>query len=95
MEIKHIGTYVASDPNNFGGSWRSYLHIHVSLDVWVPLEKKMKLKKRMGARFGSCSSMKDSRLHTFFYFCGYLGYSDNFYRKSYESTLSLAEYAYL
>lgn len=78
----HMGSFIASDPNNFLGGWRSFLRIRVSLDVRLPLKRKMKMKKKDDSYFWV--SFKYERLHTFCYFCGILGHSVQFCRKFYE-----------
>ena len=47
----YIGTFLSSDPNNFRGSWTSYMCIWVSFDVQKPLKRKTKLKKPRGDWF--------------------------------------------
>lgn len=78
----HVGNFISSDPNNFLGGWKSYLRIRVSIDVRLPLKRKMKMKKRDGSYFWV--SFKYERLDTFCYFCGILGHAMQFCRKAYE-----------
>lgn len=77
----HLGTFISNDPNNFVGGWRNYLRIRVSIDVRLPLKRRMKLKKKDGACFWVV--FKYERLHTFCYYCGILGHSMQFCRTLY------------
>ena len=43
-----IGKFVESDEKNFGGIWRNYMRIRVSIDVRKPLKRRMKIKKARG-----------------------------------------------
>ncbi|EEF43991.1 conserved hypothetical protein [Ricinus communis] len=56
----YVGRYVASNENNFNGLWRSYMRIRVSVDVRLPLKKKMKLKKQSGEWFWTRRGVRNS-----------------------------------
>uniref|UniRef100_A0A803PY19 DUF4283 domain-containing protein n=1 Tax=Cannabis sativa TaxID=3483 RepID=A0A803PY19_CANSA len=41
----YIGSFVETDPKNFQGLWRDYLHVRVTVDITTPLKRKMKIRK--------------------------------------------------
>ncbi|XP_019186446.1 PREDICTED: uncharacterized protein LOC109181145 [Ipomoea nil] len=45
----YIGQFMAEDPLNFGGAWRSYYRIRVRLSVSTPLKRRMRLIRRDGS----------------------------------------------
>ncbi|KAM7490617.1 hypothetical protein LguiA_033538 [Lonicera macranthoides] len=71
-----IGKFVESDPNNFNGTWISYMRIRVLLHVRKPLKRRMKIKKEGGD--WSWISFKYERITTFCLYCGILGHSKYF-----------------
>ncbi|XP_019164256.1 PREDICTED: uncharacterized protein At4g02000-like [Ipomoea nil] len=78
----YIGTFIAADPFNFGGSWKSYYRIRVRMNVAAPLQRRMKLKCRDGSL--QWITFKYERLSTFCYCCGMIGHSDKFCRTVYD-----------
>ncbi|XP_019183931.1 PREDICTED: uncharacterized protein LOC109178832 [Ipomoea nil] len=78
----YVGTFLAVDLNNFGGSWRSFFRIIVRLDVNAPLKRRMKLCRKDDTV--QWVSFKYERLGTFCFYCGVLGHSDKFCKKVYE-----------
>lgn len=88
----HLGSFISNDPSNFLGGWINFLRIRVSIDVRLPLKRKMKLKKKDGSCFWV--TFKYERLHTFCYYCGILGHSLQFCRKLYRVEMDLVELPY-
>ncbi|XP_019199062.1 PREDICTED: uncharacterized protein LOC109192810 [Ipomoea nil] len=44
----YVGSFIAADPFNFGGAWRSFYRIRVRMSVSAPLKRRMKLLHRDG-----------------------------------------------
>ncbi|XP_019178306.1 PREDICTED: uncharacterized protein LOC109173521 [Ipomoea nil] len=78
----YIGSFIALDPLNFGGNWRSFYRIRVRLDVLNPLKRRMKLLRRDGET--QWITFRYEKLGTFCYCCGHLGHSDKFCKIAYE-----------
>lgn len=78
----YVGNFIKADPNNFGGTWRSYFRIRVTLSLKDPLKRKMKIRMRDGT--AHWVSFKYERMNIFCFCCGMLGHSDAFCRKAYE-----------
>lgn len=78
----YIGVFVESDPNNFGGFWKSYMRVRVAMDVRYPLKRKMKLKKAGGEWVWV--TFEYERLNTFCFYCGILGHNEEFCPNSYK-----------
>ncbi|XP_019176863.1 PREDICTED: uncharacterized protein LOC109172169 [Ipomoea nil] len=79
---EYVGTFIAPDPLNFGGAWRSFFRIRVRLNVLSPLKRRMKLLRRDGS--SQWITFRYERLGTFCYCCGLLGHSDKFCKTAYE-----------
>ncbi|XP_019171083.1 PREDICTED: uncharacterized protein At4g02000-like [Ipomoea nil] len=79
---EYVGSFIAADPLNFGGAWKSYHRIRVRLSVSSPLKRRMRLKHRDGTI--QWITFKYERLSTFCYCCGILGHSDKFCKTVYE-----------
>lgn len=88
----HVGLFKAANPNNFGGTWRSFFRIRVTLKISEPLKRRMKLRLREGAF--QWVTFKYERLSTFCFCCGLLGHSDRFCRKAYEENIEPKDYPY-
>lgn len=82
----HIGKYIgecqSSDPNNLMGVWRNYMHIRVSIDVWKPLKRRLRLKKDGGDWFWV--DFKYERLNTFCFICGLIWHLEKLCPKLYD-----------
>lgn len=93
MQIgNYVGSLIAIDQNNFGGTWRSYFRVRVALKVNEPLKRRMKIRRRDGSFHWI--TFKYERLNTFCFCCGLLGHSDKFCRKAYEEGLTPKDYPY-
>ncbi|XP_019193159.1 PREDICTED: uncharacterized protein LOC109187428 [Ipomoea nil] len=88
----YVGSFLAIDPNNFGGSWRSYQRIRVRLDLSVPLKRRLKIFRKDGST--QWISFKYERLGTFCFCCGVLGHSDKFCKRVYEEGLEPESFPY-
>ncbi|XP_031127667.1 uncharacterized protein LOC116029767 [Ipomoea triloba] len=88
----YVGVFVKVDPNNFGGHWKSFFRIRVSLKVTEPLKRRMKLRLRDGSSYWVL--FKYERLNTFCFCCGLLGHSDKFCRKAYLEGIEPKDYPY-
>lgn len=40
-----LGKFIRTDKKNFEGTWKSFMRVHVLLDITKPLRRKMNLKK--------------------------------------------------
>ncbi|XP_019197295.1 PREDICTED: uncharacterized protein LOC109191165 [Ipomoea nil] len=78
----YVGEFVAEDPFNFGGSWRSYYRMRVKLAVDTPLKRRMKLCRKDGST--QWLTFRYERLNAFCFCCGLLGHIDKFCKKVYE-----------
>ena len=76
------GSFVEVNVNNFGGIWRNYMCVKVSIDVRKPLKRKMKIKKAEGE--WEWITFKYERLPTFCFFCGLLGHNEKFCEKLFD-----------
>ncbi|XP_019162222.1 PREDICTED: uncharacterized protein LOC109158785 [Ipomoea nil] len=88
----HIGTFKATDPHNFGGTWRSFFRIRVQVDIRQPLKRRMRLFRRDGS--AHWVNFKYERLGTFGFCCGVLGHSEKFCKKAYDEGLEPDIYPY-
>lgn len=88
----YVGLFVAADPNNFGGNWRSFFRVRVTLKVDEPLKRRMKLRRRDGTF--QWITFRYERLNTFCFCCGLLGHSDKFCKKVYEEGILPKDYPY-
>ncbi|XP_019161442.1 PREDICTED: uncharacterized protein LOC109158077 [Ipomoea nil] len=78
----YIGTFIAADPFNFGGLWKSYYRVRVRMPIATPLKRRMKLLRRDGS--SQWILFRYERLGTFCYCCGILGHSEKFCRVVYN-----------
>lgn len=83
----YIGTFVESDSNNFTGVWREYLRVRVSISLDIPLKRRMKLRKN--ADQWSWVNFKYEGIPTFYFICGFIGHSDKFCEKLFETPENL------
>ncbi|XP_019176855.1 PREDICTED: uncharacterized protein LOC109172160 [Ipomoea nil] len=88
----YIGSFIASDPFNFGGAWKSFYRIRARMNVLDPIKRRMKLIRRDGSTHWV--TFKYERLGTFCYCCGCLGHSDKFCRIAYEKGILPDEYPF-
>ncbi|XP_019161976.1 PREDICTED: uncharacterized protein LOC109158517 [Ipomoea nil] len=88
----YIGTFITTDPLNFGGAWRSFMRIRVRLDVAAPLKRRMKILRKDGTV--QWINFRYERLSTFCFCCGVLGHSDKFCRRVYEEGIELDEFPF-
>ncbi|XP_073121701.1 uncharacterized protein [Henckelia pumila] len=77
-----LGKFVEADSNNFTGIWRDYMRIRVSMDIRLPIKRRMKLKK-IGEEW-SWINFKYEKIPTFCFFCGVIGHSDKFCEKLFD-----------
>ena len=54
----YVGTFLASDVNNFSGTWRNFLRVRVSIDIRNLLKRRMTIKKQGGNGCGWIFDMK-------------------------------------
>ncbi|XP_019170448.1 PREDICTED: uncharacterized protein LOC109166019 [Ipomoea nil] len=45
----YLGSFVAIDPNNFGGSWKGFYHVRARMQVGIPLKRRMRLMRKDGS----------------------------------------------
>lgn len=88
----YVGTFLHADSNNFGGNWRGFSRIRVTLQLSEPLKRRMKLRLRDG-NF-QWVTFKYERLNTFCFCCGLIGHSEKFCRKAYEEGIEPKDYPY-
>ncbi|XP_019171512.1 PREDICTED: uncharacterized protein At4g02000-like [Ipomoea nil] len=81
----YVGSFIAIDPVNFGGSWKSFLRIRVRLPIDTPLKRRMKLLRKDGS--SQWINFRYERLNAFCFCCGLLGHIDKFCRKAYEENI--------
>ncbi|XP_073121703.1 uncharacterized protein At4g02000-like [Henckelia pumila] len=77
-----LGKFVEADSNNFTGIWRDYKRIRVSMDIRLPIKRRMKLKK-IGEEW-SWINFKYEKIPTFCFFCGVIGHFDKFCEKLFD-----------
>lgn len=78
----YIGKFVKSCPSNFTGAWRDYMRIRVSIDLRMPLKRRMKIK--MTGDDWYWVNLKYENVPTFCFICGIIGHSDRFCSKLFE-----------
>ncbi|XP_019150072.1 PREDICTED: uncharacterized protein At4g02000-like [Ipomoea nil] len=78
----YVGSFVAIDPGNFGGSLKSFHRIRVKLMIASPLKRRMKLLRKDGTI--QWITFRYERLSIFCLCCGLLGHTDKFCSKVYE-----------
>ncbi|XP_019166658.1 PREDICTED: uncharacterized protein LOC109162409 [Ipomoea nil] len=82
----YLGSFVAIDSINFGGSWKSFFRIRVKMLIAMPLKRHMKLVRKDGST--QWINFRYERLNAFCFCCGILGHIDKFCRKAYENGIS-------
>ncbi|KAK6164114.1 hypothetical protein DH2020_000978 [Rehmannia glutinosa] len=87
-----IGLFVDSDQHNFMGVWQNYMRIRVAFDVRMPLKRRMKLKNSGGEWVWI--HFKYEKLPTFCFYCGFLGHSDKFCAKLFNSPSAPSDRVY-
>ncbi|KAK6117177.1 hypothetical protein DH2020_049056 [Rehmannia glutinosa] len=87
-----IGIYVEADKHSFTGVWQNYMRIRVAFDVRNPLKRRMKIKN-MGGEW-VWIHFKYEKLPTFCFYCGFIGHSDKFCAKLFNSPSVSEDRAY-
>lgn len=88
----YIGAFVESDGNNFVGVWRDYLRVRVSLNLDMPLKRRMKLKR--SEEQWCWVEFKYEGVPTFCFVCGLVGHSEKFCEKIFDTPLEIIEKPY-
>lgn len=83
---------MASDPNNFIGVWKDYMHIRITIDVTLPIKKRIKIRRDDSNWFWV--NFKYEKLNTFCFVCSITGHAEKFYQKIFETSLDLIEKPY-
>lgn len=84
MEVGNfIGKYVESCKSNFKEVWRGYMRVRVSLDLSKPLKRRMKVRKSGDEWFWI--TFKYENVPTFCFICGFLGHSDKFCSRLFDT----------
>lgn len=78
----YVGKFVEGCSNNFNGVWRDYMRIRVSIDLRVPLKRRMKLKMAGDTWFWV--NFKYENIPTFCFICGIVGHFEKFCSKLFE-----------
>lgn len=68
----YVGKFVDSCPNNFTGVWRDYMRIRISINLKVPLKRRMKIKMARDEWFWV--NFKYENIPTFCFICGIVGH---------------------
>lgn len=79
----YIGKFIQSDPNNFVGTWRDYLRVRVTIALDKPLKRRMKLRK--SADNWCWVNFKYENVLTFCFICGFIGHSEKFCEKLFNT----------
>ncbi|XP_031106522.1 uncharacterized protein LOC116011141 [Ipomoea triloba] len=87
-----LGSFVRCDDRFAGTPWRSFYRVRVAIPVARPIKRRMRLVKR--DKQCCWVTFKYERLHTFCFFCGFLGHSHKFCLRARESGLPLDQYPY-
>uniref|UniRef100_A0A803Q8T4 DUF4283 domain-containing protein n=1 Tax=Cannabis sativa TaxID=3483 RepID=A0A803Q8T4_CANSA len=88
----YTGSFVKSDPKNFMGIWRDYLHIRFTVNIEQPLKIRIKLKRTNG-KWLWCQ-FKYEFVSIFCFICGIIGHSEKFSHKLFEVPLKQIEKLY-
>ncbi|XVF65074.1 hypothetical protein PTKIN_Ptkin09bG0217600 [Pterospermum kingtungense] len=78
----YIGKFIDYDVSNNSSFWRNYMRIMVSIDVRIPLKKKKRVS--WPGRYSYDVHFKYERLPNFYFVCGLLGHTENFYSKVFD-----------
>uniref|UniRef100_A0A803QSV9 Zinc knuckle CX2CX4HX4C domain-containing protein n=1 Tax=Cannabis sativa TaxID=3483 RepID=A0A803QSV9_CANSA len=87
----YIEQFLESDPNNFVGVWREYLHVRVWIDVRKPI-KRMKISTDQSSWYWV--NFKYEKLPTFCFICGIIGHAERFCPRLFEKPLHLHDEPY-
>lgn len=88
----YIGQFIEADSRNFNGLLRNYVRIWVYIDIRALLKQNMKIQK--ADEEWMTASFQFECLHTFCFYCGILGHSDQVCEKLYDSSLPRSEFRY-
>lgn len=83
----YIGTFIASDENNFIGVWREYLRVRVSILLNSPLKRRMKLKRN--EEQWCWVNFKYEGIPTFCFICGMIGHAEKYCEKLFDTPMEL------
>lgn len=78
----YIGSFVASDSNNFTGAWKEYLRVCVTIELDKPSKRRMKLKKN--SENWCWVTFKYEAVPTFCFICGLIGHSEKYCEKIFD-----------
>lgn len=78
----YVGKFVDSCSINFNGVWRDYMRIRVSINLRIPLKRRMKIKMAGDEWFWV--NFKYENVPTFCFICGIVGHSEKFCSKLFE-----------
>lgn len=75
----HLGRFLDYDDKNNYGYWRSFMRIHVMINVQKPKKNTTRIKKLRGEE--PDMNLKYERLGPFCYLCGLIGHTNDSRRK--------------
>lgn len=88
----YICKFIESDPNNFVGVWREYRKIRVSIDLNIPIKKRMKLKRN---ETNWCwVKFKYEAIPISCFICGMIGHGENFCERLFDTPIEKLEKPY-
>ncbi|XP_031108611.1 uncharacterized protein LOC116013092 [Ipomoea triloba] len=87
-----LGSFVRCDDRFAGVPWRSFYRVRVAIPIARPIKRRMRMVKRDKQCYWV--TFKYERLHTFCFFCGFLGHSYKFCLKARDSGLPVDHYPY-
>lgn len=88
----YLGSSTESDPNNFVGVWREFLHVRVSIALDVPLKIRMKFKENDASK--CWVNFKYEVIPTFCFFCCKIGHAEKFCEKLFDTPAEMIEMPY-
>ncbi|KAL8104293.1 hypothetical protein AgCh_028496 [Apium graveolens] len=88
----YIGKFIESDDNNFVGVWREYLRVRVTIDLNMPLKRRMKLRKSQSE--WCWVNFRYEGVPTFCFICGMIGHGEKFCEKIFDTPLEEIEKPY-
>ncbi|CAH9067425.1 unnamed protein product [Cuscuta europaea] len=71
-----IGCFIRVDEQNFSMEWNPYMRIRVSINLNMPLKRKMFLQTDKGESF--CVKFRHEKLPSFCFACGVIGHAERF-----------------
>ncbi|XP_062113383.1 uncharacterized protein At4g02000-like [Humulus lupulus] len=77
-----IGKFKESCPKNFMGVWRDYMRIRITIDLNLPLKRRMRIRK--GDNEWIWVTFKYENGPTFCFICGRIGHLEKFCPKKFE-----------